>query len=77
MLLTEIQLDQVAKVFGLTRAEPTLPVRDGVVSPETKVWWRCVEGPELVVAKDDWANIAKHPEAYQLEKPRIQTKYLD
>jgi hypothetical protein len=76
-LLTEIQLYQIAKVFDLKRQTPTLPVRDGVVTPTSKLYWRCEDGPELVLADDHWGNIQEFPEAYQLEKPSIKVTYRD
>lgn len=71
---TEEQLQELATIFGLTRQGDVLPVRDGFVTKETMVWWRCEEGPILVRAGDptDWANIKNYPLAYQLKKPNIR-----
>lgn len=44
---TKEQLQEPATIFGLTQQDDVLPVRDGFVTKETMVWWRCDEGPEL------------------------------
>lgn len=48
---TEEQLEELKTIFGLTRND-TLPVRDGYVHKDSMVWWRNVQGPELVKAGD-------------------------
>lgn len=68
---TKEQLQELATIFGLTMAEETLPVRDGVVTKETYVWWRGTHGPEKVLAERDWKNIRDYPGLYQLKKPEI------
>ena len=35
---TEEQLQELATIFGLTRQDDVLPVRDGFVTKETMVW---------------------------------------
>ena len=76
---TEEQLQELATIFGLTRQDDILPVRDGFVTKETMVWWRCEEGPELVKAGDlaNWGNVKNYPLAYQLKKPNIRIEYED
>ena len=74
---TEEQLQELEKVFNLTRKE-TLPVRDGRVAFGDLVWWRCVHGPvRESVDGTIWENIAAHPEHYQLARPTVKTEYLD
>ena len=73
---TEEQLDEIATTFGLKREE-TLPVRDGVVTKATKVWWRGVHGPKRVTASEDWRNIRNYPDLYQLKEPSTRITYLD
>ena len=76
---TEEQLQELATIFGLTRQGDVLPVRDGFVTKETMVWWRCEEGPILVRAGDpnDWANIKDYPFFYQLKQPNVRVEYKD
>lgn len=76
-LLTEMQLDQIAKVFNLKRETPVLTVRDGVVSPVSMVWWRCEDGPQKVLADTHWDNIKQFPDCYQLREPSIKVTYKD
>ena len=42
----EEQLKELECIFGLTRVVTinTLPVRDGIVTKEDIVWWRCDRG---------------------------------
>lgn len=75
-LLTKEQLEQIATVFGLVEMD-SLPVRDGYVNSASKVWWRSVDGPELVDAIYDWKNIREFPEHYQLKEPVFMVKYVD
>lgn len=76
---TEEQLQELATIFGLTKQDDVLPVRDGFVTKGTVVWWRCEEGPTLVRAGDptDWDNIKNYPSAYQLKKPNVRVEYKD
>lgn len=76
---TQEQLQYLEAVFGLKPIQETLPVRDGVVTKETKVWWRGAAGPELVHANDKnhWGNIKRYPEIYQLKKPDFKVTYRD
>ena len=76
---SEEQLSELETIFGLKRVEETLPVRDGVVSKGSMVWWRCNYGPEHVLASQSchWENIRKYPQAYQLQKPQVQVIYKD
>lgn len=78
-LLTQAQLNQIAKVFGLTAVEATLPVRDGIVFKTDKVWWRGDNGPEHVLAGDSshWQNIRIFPSVYQIARPQTEITYLD
>ena len=77
MLLTEVQLDQIAKTFGLKREFDVLPVRDGTVVRDSKVWWRGIKGPVLITAGEDWSNIQQFPHLYQFEQPRTKVTYMD
>lgn len=75
---TEEQPKELATVSDLTRAE-TLPVRDGVVTKTSEVWWRSADGPEKVVAGDPihWENIKKFPDYYQMARPSVHVEYLN
>jgi hypothetical protein len=73
---TEEELDEIGVAFGLTRVD-TLPVRDGVVSKETMVWWRGEHTCERVKAERDWINIRNYPQAYSLEEPNYRIQYED
>lgn len=74
----EEQLKELEQVFGLTRAEETLPIRDGWVKKTDKVWWRCSTGPEMVEASEHWDNIKSYPRLYQFPKPIVDgVKYVD
>jgi len=78
--LTKEQLEQIAATFGLTFVklpEDTLPVRDGIVDRLTRVWWRGEDGPDLVIAGDEWLNIKGFPNIYTLAEPKIKLEYLD
>ena len=72
--LNEEQLKELETTFGLTRVVTieTLPVRDGIVTENDEVWWRCDEGAELVKAKDHWDNIKRCPFYYQRRKPVVR-----
>ena len=76
---TEKQLQELATIFGLKKVEDVLPVRDGFVTKETIVWWRCEDGPLLVKAGDltIWDNIKNYPHDYQLKQPNIRVEYED
>jgi len=76
---TEEQLQELATIFGLTRQENLLPVRDGFVTKEGMVWWRCEDGPLLVKAGNlaNWDNIKNCPLAYQLKQPNVRVEYED
>ena len=75
---TEEQLKELETIFGLKREEQTLPVRDGVVTENTLVWWRGHHELEHVLASNEWDNIKKNPNIYQLEKPVVvQVIYSD
>ena len=69
---TEEQLKELETVFGIKRAQETLPVRDGVVTKDTMVWWRGDRKCEHVNAGGDWDNIKGYPDAYQLEEPHVR-----
>ena len=75
---TEAQLAGLETIFGLQRGD-TLPVRDGVVTRSTKVWWRGASGPELVIAGDPlhWGNIRDYPDVYQLTEPITRILYVE
>ena len=74
---TEDQLKELEAIFNLKRNE-TLPVRDGRVSRNSKVWWRSAEGPVFIEqAGDHWGNIEAYPNAYQLSKPKVIIQYKD
>ena len=70
----EEQLKELECIFGLTRVVTinTLPVRDGIVTKEDIVWWRCDEGAEQVKAKDHWDNIKRWPFGYQRKQPVVK-----
>jgi hypothetical protein len=68
---TEEQLNELATIFGLKRNKDVLPVRDGVVTREERVWWRCATGPEHVQASAHWGNIRNFPELYQVTEPHV------
>ena len=75
---TEEQLQELVTIFGLKKVEDVLPVRDGFVTKETMVWWRCEDGPMLVKAGNlvDWNNIKNYPNVYQLNKPPGRFEYV-
>lgn len=73
----EDQIKYLEKVYGLKPVGETLPVRDGIVTKEDKVWWRCSSGPQLITAENDWRNIKEFPEIYSLNEPKVEVKYLD
>ncbi len=79
LYFTEEQLQELTTIFGLTRQDDILPVRDGFVTKEALVWCRCEEGPELVKAGDSlhWDNIRCHPHFYQLKQPNVRVEYED
>ncbi len=70
----EEQLKELECIFGLTRVVTinTLPVRDGIVTKEDIVWWRCDEGAKQVKAKDHWYNIKGWPSGYQRKQPVVK-----
>lgn len=76
---TEEQLQELATIFGLTRQDDILHVRDGFVTKETMVWWRRKNGPILVKAGDldNWNNIKNYPHVYQLKQPNVRVEYED
>ena len=76
---TQEQLKELETIYGLKRVLPegTLPVRDGVVTKETKVWWRGQTGPDHVVARYHWENICEFPKVYQLAEPKRKLVYVD
>ena len=74
---SEAQLQELATIFGLKKVEETLPVRDGVVTRESMVWWRAKDGPVCVQARQDWYNIKAFPDLYQLMRPKIRCEYLE
>lgn len=73
---TQEQLQEVAQYLGVTPPE-TLPVRDGHVGKDDRVWWRCDGGPELIAVKDNWSAIREWPGRYQLVKPKTKVVYVD
>ena len=73
--LTEAQLDQIAKTFGLKKAK-TYPVKDGVVTEEDQVWWHAEDGPELVKVKEHKDNLSRYPMIYSIHKPKTKVIYL-
>lgn len=76
---TTEQLQYLETVYGLKPVEDTLPVRDGVVTKDSMVWWLAAKGPEHVKASDGthWNNIERYPNVYQLATPRYEVEYLD
>ena len=71
---TEEQIKELETIFGLKHIE-SLPVRDGIITRNQKLWWRSKNGPELVSAENHWLNINDNPDLYQLNQPKI--KYED
>ena len=74
-LLTQEQLQQIAKEFGLkfvALPDNMLKISDGVCSNIDKVWWKCKTGPELVKASEHWDNMQSYPNVYCIEKPGIR-----
>ena len=74
-LLTEAQLDQIAKTFGLKKVK-TFPVKDGVVIEDDQVWWHAETGPELVKVKEHKNNLSRYPLIYSIHKPKTKITYL-
>lgn len=74
---TNDQLDEIATVFGLRRKTDVLPIKDGVVSKDQKVWWRGEDGPEFVIAEKEWDNIRHYPEIYSHVRPAGKFVYED
>jgi len=74
-LLTREQLDQIGKEFGLMPIAESIQVRDGIVYKGDMVWWRNEKCPEYVNSANDWFNIKKYPDVYQLDQPKV--KYED
>ena len=75
------QLAALKEAFKNIPEPKILPVRDGFVTYETKVWWRGKHGPEHVLPSEGthWANIKAYPSVYQLAQPVVRktVTYLD
>jgi hypothetical protein len=77
-MLTNEDLDQIAKVFGLDRLDSPqeLPVRDGIVKRGEGIWWRYCTDPEWVIADGaNWDNILEYPQLYSHAKPKTKLVY--
>jgi hypothetical protein len=76
---TEEQLKELETVFGLTRTKNLIRVKDGLVTPDQKVWWRGANGPEECTPSDTAhaKNILKFPQLYSIGKPMMKVEYLD
>ena len=75
-LFTEEQLQELQAVFNLRRVE-TLPVRDGRVSKQDMVWWRHLDSPQHVLARDHWRNIQEFHRIYSIKEPKYTLTYTD
>lgn len=74
MKFSQEQLEFIAKYFkpvGDIRA-----VRDGIVTINDPVWWRCECGPELVSGNfkpgSHWDNMLEHWQYYQIDEPKYE-----
>jgi hypothetical protein len=76
---TEGQLLELETRYGLKPVAEVIPVRDGMVTKESLVWWRGSDGPEEAKAGDPahWENIRRFPKAYQIGKPSYRVTYSD
>ena len=80
---TPEQLQELEARYGLKPVKEMLPVRDGSVAIDGKVWWRGEDGPELVDLskptdyKAHISNLRDFPKCYQLKKPKTTITYLD
>lgn len=76
---TAKQLQELEARYGLKQIEETVPVKDGVATKTTSVWWCSSDGPECVIAGDPahWSNIKQFPQVYRLRKPIIRVQYID
>ncbi|MBN3757180.1 hypothetical protein G3N95_29855 [Paraburkholderia sp. Tr-20389] len=73
---TEEQLRELEVAFGLKRQD-SLPVKDGRVTRDTLVWWRCVDGPTHEPAGLHWENIERCPQFYSIAEPVYRIEYMD
>lgn len=71
------QIEELEVIFGIKRVEGVLQVRDGYVTPNDMVWWRCVDGPVQVAVRTHSGNIKENPEYYQIKRPKFTIEYLD
>ena len=77
---TREQLKELETLYGLKRVETeVLPVRDGVVTRDSKVWWRGESGAQHIRAGElsHWRNSREYPSAYQLKEPTRKVVYAD
>jgi hypothetical protein len=60
---SEEEIKELETIFGLKRkiVDERLPVRDGYVTKNLMVWWRNIDGPQLVLAGSHWGNIESFP----------------
>lgn len=76
---TPEQIKELSTVFGIIpifEQEESLPVSDGFVFKESKVWWKCQDGPEQCVAEEHWTNIRNYPDVYSIAVPKTKITYL-
>jgi len=73
---TEEQLDELEKIFGLTRTNNHLPIKDGIVVRSDTVWWKAETGPQHVPAAQHWPNIKDYPHLYSHKQPPTKVTYL-
>ena len=73
---TEEQLRELEVAFGLKRQD-SLPVKDGRVTRDSLVWWRCVDGPVRETAGQHWENITRAPQFYSIAEPVYRIEYMD
>lgn len=67
----------VESIFIPVLNEEFFPVKDGIVTTNSKVWWKCSDGPQLVQVEDHIGNIVLYPEIYQTKEPAYRIVYDD
>lgn len=74
---TKEQMEWLSTYFDITSAKisETLPVRDGYVFKDSKLWWHGEFGPKRVTAISEWNNIYTYPEVYSVEEPKYRIVY--
>lgn len=74
---TKEQMEWLNSYFDITVAKisESLPVRDGYVFKDSKVWWHGESGPDRVLAGNEWGNISRYPEIYSIQEPIYKVVY--